>query len=594
MDNTEAVRYLLMDKERATKLLKRFEIAKTKRSQFVNIWQEVANYILPYRGGFYDVTNSGSIAAFDRSVEIYDDTATNALIKAASAFYSYTANPATQWFNFGLVSSCSGNKKDPQYSIATLMANADVKTYLEDSGSVTAGFINMNSQAGMHALAQEVLAFSASALYTIEDPTDAMINIQPISIKDLYVLNDATGGISEVYRTIPLTNEQIVMQFGQSGYVPKEITDSAQTDPLKERVLVHVVMPRLQRDLNSPDALNMPFASLWIDYQSKTILQESGFEEMPYSIARINVPAGSIFGFSPAMNVRHTVKSLNKLVKQKLSAGDLALMPSMNVPLDTYANPLSLKPAAQNYYEPDAANRAEPMHTIGNFQINTETIKDARDQVKQGMLIDLIEQTDKDNTYQAMQEQLLQLKLMSPWQGGIEKDCLKPLVIRVYNILDRRGGVLPEMPPILKDALATGKVKFKIVYDSPLAKAQQHFKLSAVERTVAFAMPLAQFGSMNIINMEDTMRLYAELLGSPTSMLYSKNQIAQIQKQQQAAVQQQQQQQAQMLQSQQIKEGAGAARDIAQAQATSATSQQAPGSGGQVAPEAQGMQGLPA
>ena len=93
-----------------------------------------------------------------------------------------------------------------------------------------------------------------------------------------------------------------------------------------------------------------------------------------------------------------------------MNAGDLALTPAMNVPIDTYLNPLSMKPAALNYHEPDAAFRAEPMHTIGNFQINIDTIQDAREQVRQGMLIDLINQNDKDNTYQAMQEQLLQLR----------------------------------------------------------------------------------------------------------------------------------------------------------------------------------------
>ena len=76
--------------EKARQLLKRFQEAKKKREQYVPIWQEVANYVLPYRGGFYDVApNSGAITTFDRNAEIYDDTAPNALIKAASALYSY-------------------------------------------------------------------------------------------------------------------------------------------------------------------------------------------------------------------------------------------------------------------------------------------------------------------------------------------------------------------------------------------------------------------------------------------------------------------------------------------------------------------------
>jgi hypothetical protein len=216
------------------------------------------------------------------------------------------------------------------------------------------------------------------------------------------------------------------------------------------------------------------------------------------------------------------------------------------------------------------------MHTIGNFQINTETIQDARDQVRQGLLIDLIEQSNKDNTYQAMQEQLLQLKLMSPWQGAIEKDCLKPLVMRVFAILRRRGGILPDMPPLLQQAIEQGAVKLQIVYESPLAKAQHHFKVSAIERVLAFAGQTAQFGGLNAVNMDETIRLYSELLGAPQGILYSPRELEERNRQQQAAAQAQQeamlaQQNAAALQSE-----AGAVRDMAQAENLQAQAQSIP------------------
>lgn len=552
--------------DKAIGVLKRFDVAKNKRAQFVNIWQEVADLVLPARGGFYNLsTDNSSVVPFDTHPAKYDDTATNALVKAASAFFSYTANPATKWFNFSLVSYT--NNRNRQFSIDQLLKRRDVRLWLESASEVTAKYINGNAQAGWHAVAQEVIAFSTSALFVLEDPSDAIVNIQPIALKDLYILNSVNGGVGEVYRTLIMTNEQVFFEFGKKGYVPPEIKNVATTDPMKERVILHAVFPRILRDVTMPDAKNMPLASVWIDVQSKTVLYESGFEEMPYAIARINVPAGYIYGFSPAMNVRHTIKSLNKLVKQKLSAGDLALTPAMNVPLDTYVNPLSMKPSALNYHEADAAYKAEPMHTIGNFQINTETIKDARDQVKQGLLIDLIEQSNKDNTYQAMQEQLLQLKLMSPWQGGIEKDCLKPLVLRVFAILQRRGGILPEMPPILQQALQERAIKLTITYESPLAKAQQHFKVSAIERVIAFAGQTAQFGGLNAVNMDETMRLYAELLGAPQGVLYSPEELEE-KNAQQAQIQQAQQDALLAQQNAQTAQaGAGAMRDAAQAQA---------------------------
>lgn len=555
-------------------ILKRFDNAVNKKQQFLPIWQEVADLVLPMRGGFYNIDDYGSVMPYDTHPEKYDDTATNALIKAASAFFSYTANPATQWFGFSLISST--NNKNKQYSVNQLLKRREVRQYLDEAAATVARYINGNAQAGWHAVAQEVIAFSASGLFVIEDPSDAVVNIQPIALKDLSILNNVNGGVGEVYRTLPMTNEQVLQEFGVKGCVPKEIVEAALKDPLKERIIIHAVFPRIVRDITLPDNKNMPYASVWVDRQSKSILYESGFEEMPYAIARINVPAGYIYGFSPAMNVRHTVKSLNKLVKQKLSAGDLALNPAMNVPMDTYLNPLSLKPAALNYHEPDAQFRAEPMHTIGNFQINTETIKDARDQVRQGLLIDLIEQNNKDNTYQAMQEQLLQLKLMSPWQGGIEKDCLKPLVMRVFAILDRRGGILPDMPAILQDAIKQGSVKLHIVYESPLAKAQQHFKVSAIERVLAFAGQAAQFGGLEAVNIDETVRLYSELLGAPQGMLYSPEELETKKAQQEAAIQAQQEAMLAQQQAAAAQAGAGAVRDMAQAQNLQAQSQSIP------------------
>lgn len=556
--------------DKAIGILRRFEVAKNKREQFLPIWQEVANLVLPAHGGFYNLDEQYSIYTYDTHPDKYDDTATNALVKAASAFYSYTANPATNWFSFSLISNSSSKKKKNQmqdpYSVYRLLKTREVREYLDEAAQTTARYINSKAQAGWHAVAQEVLAYSTSALFVIEDTTDQILNIQPVSLKDLYLLNNVAGDVGEVYRTLVMTNEQVVQEFGVKGCVPEEVMQGAINDPMKERTILHAVYPRVVRDVTALDPANMPYASIWVDMQSKHILYESGFEEMPYAVARINVPAGYIYGFSPAMNVRHTVKSLNKLVKQKLTAGDLALSPSMNVPLDTYVNPLSMKPAALNYHEPDAAYRAEPMHTIGNFQINTETIKDARDQVRQGMLIDLIEQNNKDNTYQAMQEQLLQLKLMSPWQGGIEKSCLRPLVLRVFAILTRRGGILPDMPPVLEQAIKQGKVKIKIVYESPLAKAQQHFKLSAIERVLAFAGQTAQMGGMEAVNMDEMIRLYAELLGAPQGILYSPEEMEQKRQQQQQ--QQDQMQQAMMAQqqAQTAQAGAGALLNAQQAQ----------------------------
>ena len=78
MDNT-VMTVQMRNTDKAIGVLKRFEAARIKREQFLSIWQEVADLVLPARGGFYNLDSSGSIVTFDTHPEKYDDTATNAL-----------------------------------------------------------------------------------------------------------------------------------------------------------------------------------------------------------------------------------------------------------------------------------------------------------------------------------------------------------------------------------------------------------------------------------------------------------------------------------------------------------------------------------
>lgn len=568
--------------EKARQLLKRFDEARKERSQFNSIWQEVADYVLPYRGGFYELSDTGeSIALKDKNAEIYDDTGTNALIKSASALYSYTANPATKWFYLTLMpvtsNALSGITKKKSRSASkntlnTLLNNGAVKIWLADCSEIVAKYINTAASSTFHCTCQEWLAFAESGCIVLEDYSEKVLTFHPISVKDMFILNSINGGVGEVYRVCRMTTEQAYDQFGEMA--GDAVKNSLTSSPLKKRIYIHAIIPRPHRDPKKKDVYNMPFASYWIDYQTKELVYESGYEEMPCGVGRLNVPPGYTHGFSPAMNVRHTIASLNKLCKQRLMAGDLALQPPMNVPLDTYTSPIVFKPAALNYHEPDAGSLAQPINATGSFQIALEAITDAREQVRQGMMIDLIEQTDKDNTYQAMQEQLLQLKLMSPWQGNLERDYFNPIVKRVFNILYRRGGILPDPPEILVQALAEGVIGFGIEYCSPLAKAQKHFSVTAIEQVVGLAGGLAQFGSMDLIDVEELVRLYTELIGAPPKILKTPERIQQ-EREELARMQQQQQQMAmQMAQMQQVQQGAQAMRDFSQAQSNDAAAQQ--------------------
>ena len=132
------------------------------------------------------------------------------------------------------------------------------------------------------------------------------------------------------------------------------------------------------------------------------------------------------------------------------------------------------------------------------------------------------------------------------------------------------------MPAILQDAISKGAVKLHITYESPLAKAQQHFKLSAIERVLALAGQTAQFGGLNAVNIDETVRLYAELLGAPQGMLFSPQELEARNQAQQEQIQQQQDALLAQSQAQTNQANAGATRDMAQAQNLQQQTQMAP------------------
>jgi hypothetical protein len=154
---------------------------------------------------------------------------------------------------------------------------------------------------------------------------------------------------------------------------------------------------------------------------------------------------------------------------------------------------------------------------------------------------------------------------MSPWQGGLEKHFLKPLVIRVFNILLRRGGILPDPPAQLAQAMKDGSIKMQIDYDSPLARAQQHFKTTAIEQVMAFAAPFAQMGSLASISMDRMIKIYVELIGAPSAILLTDKETQAINREQEKQMKQEQAMQEQAMQSQQLKDQAVSMKDMAQA-----------------------------
>ena len=364
-----------------------------------------------------------------------------------------------------------------------------------------------------------------------------------------------------------------------------------ENEPDGKAWVLHVVAPRTERDPDKIDNLNMPFESLYILCEGPVLLEESGYPEMPYAVARLEVLAGELYGRGPATIALPEVKSLNEMAKLQLDGSNMRLRPPLDVPLNAYVNPIQLIPGYKNLNQDEGGRRITALNVAGDLQYTAKDIELQQNKVKEIFYNDqLYLRTNAEMTATEVQKRSeIQMQLMGPWQGRLELELFEPMINRILGILIRQGDVPPPPQELLENAdnetfsgrpegyyeesrmqLAGKKSKkdkkqtpkqepkerqkystraLKIVYDSPLARAQRLVDVQVIDQvkaSIAQSMQLNPQGAQDYLMRFDMVQMEvdrAKALGLPTKYI-----VPQEEYEQAKAQMQQQQQQMQAMQ----------------------------------------------
>src|SRR5690606_39528127 len=114
--------------------------------------------------------------------------------------------------------------------------------------------------------------------------------------------------------------------------------------------ILHVIEPRNDRDVDSLSNNDYPIASIYIEEKTKTILQESGFHEMPLPVGRWDVYTNDVYGIAPAVKALADIQMINQMEKAMIVATEKTLNPPMQMPDDGFLGNIDLSPGALNVY----------------------------------------------------------------------------------------------------------------------------------------------------------------------------------------------------------------------------------------------------
>ena len=511
-------------------LHKRFESLQTQRSNIEQRWQEVADYFLPRKADIVRKRAAGE----RKDQKIFDSTAQHAVELLAANLHGTLTSPSVPWFAMRFRDKALQNEDAANEWLE--ICTQQMYQALERS----------NFQQEIHELYYDLVVFGTAAL-AIEKEIGQDLRFSTRHIAEIYIAENHEGRVDTVFRKYELTARQAEQKFGKNN-LSDRIKKSLENTPLDKHAIINVIYPR--GDTGKTTAKDKPFASIHYCYDSKYLMQESGYDSMVLATPRFTKDSSSVYGHSPAHTCLADAMMVSKMAEIGIRAAQKQLDPPLMVPDDGYVLPVRTTPGALNFYRSGSRDRIEPLKTDANnlLQLNQEERR--QEQIRRIFYVDqLLASTDKTMTAtQTLQMQEERLRMLGPVLGRLQSELLQPLISRTFELLLSQG-VLPPAPDELQGQ------DIDIEYVSPLAKAQKIGDLQNLVRGVEIMTSLAEVipGITDYIDNDGLVQYLVEITGMPARVIRSDQEVAAMRKEQQEAAAAQQSQEQDMQNSEQAR-----------------------------------------
>ena len=511
-----------------------------KRSNWESHWQEVSDYMLPRKAEITKERSRGD----KRHTLIFDATAIHALELLAASLHGMLTSSANKWFSL-------------RYKETDLNSLDEAKEWLEDATARMYDVIaKSNFQQEIFECYHDLIAFGTACLM-IEEDQDDVLNFSARHIKEIYIQENKKGYVDTIYRRFKMPSQAAADKFGIEN-ISKDLINTARKDPFQDVQLVHVIKPRLDFDPKKEDKKNMPFSSIYFEYESGHIISTGGFRESPYVIPRYLKASTETYGRSPGMNALPDVKVLNKMVENSLKAAAKQIDPPLLIPDDGMLAPIRMSPGSINYYRSGSRDRIEPLNINANNATTLNSENQRRDAIVKMFHVDQLVISENRNmtATEVLQRQEEKMRILGPVLGRLQSELLSPLIIRIFNIMLRKGLFQPA-PDVLQSQ------ELNIEYVSPMALAQRGQELQSIMRGLEIFGSLGQtMPVMDYIDENGFIKQIIDILGLPAKMIKSDAQVQQIREERAAEQQQQMEMQQQMAESQMAKNAAPLAKVV--------------------------------
>lgn len=522
--------------DKAMNIVNRFTQLKneTERSNFENIWQNAAEYCSPPNNNVNVVQTAGERKPSNRYIDV--GIRSNRIF--TSGLSSHLIPAGARFFNYGTT--------DP-----LLKRNDEVLRYFTDATAITYDVLNASNFFQEFTKCLSHLGYIGTSCILAEPaPAPRYVNFRSHYINSYYIAEDAFGRVDTVYFELKMTARQVMQMFPETAS-PKIVECSKNPKKCDDMfTIIHAIEPRMDYRVGSLKRDDRPISSCYVEMDTKNILKEDGYYEMPYAIGRFYQATNEKYGRSPALECLSTLSMLNSMEQTRIMTAERVSNPPWLLPNDGSVRRVSNASGSISYWNAgNPSSKPEQQIVRDNVGVNDATIQVKNVEIEDAFFMPLfnplINRVNMTAT-ESSQRMNIALQNLVPSIGRLTHELMNPLFTRVYNILERQG-LFPEMPEVLR----TSKGTIGISFNSKATQAIKQLELAGTYQTLESITFLSQFpGAENILdnfNLDEIARTTAEANSVPTTLVNSKRNVDKM-RQDRAAQQQEAQAMEQMKQ----------------------------------------------
>lgn len=475
----------------AKEIIARYDRLKTDRDSFyAPAWRSAASWLQPRKSALWgqDEKTPGEAGWVDN---LFDLTAVVANEKLAAWLMTNTSPANARWFSF----TSSVRQR------ARLGDDPDAARWWQQVSAITLEQLALsNFYTEKHEAVLDRNTFGTSSVGVFKGRR-AALNFRTIEANTYVIAADDEGYIDTVIREFKLTCRQAVQQFGLESLgekVRKAWTDGDGKRRDEEFCFLHAVYPNFGRDARYDDAANKRWKSCYVSKDDLKVVQEAGFDEMPYAVSRFLKWTGELWGWAPAFTALPTVRETNFFKQQLGALAEKAAFPPVLEP-SNLAGMVDSRAGGRTVFDENLPPHALPQEwqTQGRFDIAEFLLEKNHEFINEcfyGHVVAMFTNLEREITaFEAAQLLAEKLDIFSPYYFRLINELDTPLLQRCFSILLAEG-YYPEPPQSLLEPLGNGDNFIdapEVTYLSRLALAMQAHEIRSFDELTARAERLA-------------------------------------------------------------------------------------------------------